>query len=94
MSDTAYKLKNLVFILGSALGAALTYPLCGTIIYLFNWQVAFYVTGALGVIWFISWWFTIYNTPNEHPTITKSELDYIRNSLGNSITTEKVCFKI
>jgi len=35
------------------------------------------VTGAIAVLWAIVWFFT-YHEPDDHPTVTKSELAYIR----------------
>lgn len=39
--------KFLSGMMASALGAAITMPICGLIIYHFNWQTTFYVTGKL-----------------------------------------------
>lgn len=37
--------------LGSSVGAAITYPLCATVVSWINWGAAFHVTSILGVIW-------------------------------------------
>jgi ACS family hexuronate transporter-like MFS transporter len=42
----------------------------------YGWGMAFIVTGGLGFIWFILW-FSIYRPAQEHPRVSKVELDYI-----------------
>ncbi|XP_047109159.1 sialin-like isoform X1 [Schistocerca piceifrons] len=76
--------------MGSSLGAALTFPLCGMIIHFFNWQTVFYVTGTIGILWFISWWWLVYDNPAEHPTISESELKRIQNAIGDSVSEKKL----
>lgn len=41
-----------------------------------NWQIPFLITGALSAIWVILW-LQIYKKPEEHPKVSKTELDYI-----------------
>lgn len=76
--------------LGSSVGAALTFPLCGLIIDRFNWEAVFHISGAIGVAWFIAWWCLVYDTPAEHPRISEEERLYIENSIGKAITKKKV----
>lgn len=40
--------------------------------------------GALGLIWSIIWWVVISESPEEDPHISAAELQYIKNSMGNS----------
>jgi len=42
----------------------------------YGWQMAFIVTGALGFVWVIFWWF-LYEKPELHKKIKKAELDHI-----------------
>lgn len=77
---------------GSSVGAALTFPLCGLIIDWMNWEAVFHTTGSIGVLWFIVWWFLAFDTPEKHPRISETEKLYIQNSLGNSLTRNKVRF--
>jgi len=44
----------------------------------YGWQWAFIATGALGFIWLI-FWLLLYHKPQEHPRISKAELDYIQS---------------
>ncbi len=43
-----------------------------------NWQIPFLITGLLSTIWVILWWKT-YRKPEEHPKVSKAELDYINS---------------
>ena len=78
------------FISGSSIGAAIIYPMCGLIINWFDWHMVFYVTSTIGVIWFISWWLCVYDSPEEHPRISAEELSYIKKSLGETVLKKKV----
>ncbi|CAG2063011.1 unnamed protein product, partial [Timema podura] len=50
--------------------------------------MVFYVFGGLGVVWFIPWLFLVYDTPQQHPRISKEERDYIQTSIG-TVPTKK-----
>ncbi|XP_049798966.1 sialin-like [Schistocerca nitens] len=82
--------KFMSAIMGSSVGAALTFPLCGMIIHFFNWQAVFYVTGTIGIIWFIGWWLLVYDNPADHPRISESELKHIQNGIGDSVSEKKL----
>lgn len=43
----------------------------------FGWQGAFMFTGALALLWVVLWW-AFYQTPEKHPNLSKSELEYIK----------------
>lgn len=43
-----------------------------------NWQIPFLITGVLSSIWVILWLRT-YKKPQDHPKVTKEELDYIQS---------------
>ena len=61
---------------GSNIGAMLA-PLIGAaVVALADWQAAFYVTGAIGLIWVV-FWLVFYRSPAEHPRISPSERAYI-----------------
>ncbi|XP_069705479.1 putative inorganic phosphate cotransporter isoform X2 [Periplaneta americana] len=81
--------KFLSAYMGSSIGAALTYPLCGLLISWFGWPSVFYVTGGIGVVWFIAWWVFVYDSPAQHPRISEKEKKYILDCLGKTVTTKK-----
>ncbi|NPV27547.1 MAG: MFS transporter [Firmicutes bacterium] len=58
-------------------GNAFAPPLVALIIVHWGWKMSFVITGAIAVVYsFI--WLLAYKDPDEHPKVTKSELDYIR----------------
>ncbi|KAL1464945.1 hypothetical protein WDU94_004545 [Cyamophila willieti] len=76
--------------LGSSFGLALSYPLCGFVIDLLGWEAAFYVTGTLGVLWYMAWMYVVYDTPDQHPRITVEEKEYIQSALGDTVSSKKL----
>ena len=70
---------------GSVFGLVITFPLCGYLSDQLGWESAFYVIGCISTIWFIFWWFLVFDTPDKHPRIETSELTYIKNELGATI---------
>jgi ACS family hexuronate transporter-like MFS transporter len=65
-----------IFNSGSNIGAMLA-PLIGALVVsLSGWQAAFYVTGAIGLLWVV-YWLMSYRSPAEHPRVSASELAYI-----------------
>ncbi|XP_068081841.1 vesicular glutamate transporter 1-like [Anabrus simplex] len=75
--------------MGSSVGAALTYPLCGLIIYYCGWRAVFYITGTIGVVWAVAWWKFVHDSPADHPYISGRELRYIQSSLFESVSKKK-----
>src|SRR3546814_3729889 len=47
------------------------------LVLMFDWRVAFYVTGLLGVLWLIAWW-ALYRHPDEHPKLSAGERAWIQ----------------
>ncbi|XP_049854257.1 sialin-like [Schistocerca gregaria] len=75
--------------MGGSIGTAVTFPLCGMLIHYLNWQSVFYVTSVIGIAWFVFWWWLVFDSPSQHPTITQKELAYIRSSLGDTVSERK-----
>jgi sugar phosphate permease len=59
------------------IGMVFAPPLVVWIIINWGWQTSFVITGAMAVIMGIIWQF-VYFEPDDHPTVSKSELAYIR----------------
>jgi len=53
-----------------------------------NWQIPFLITGVLSTIWVILWLKT-YSKPEEHPKLSKQELEYI-NSDSEEESNERI----
>lgn len=67
-----------IFNSGTNVGAVLcpiTVPwLCGHL----GWAMTFYITGSLGVVWLVLWWW-LYEAPEKHPRVSSAELAYIQS---------------
>ncbi|CAH0557662.1 unnamed protein product [Brassicogethes aeneus] len=68
-------------LMAQGLGVAITLPVCGYLITYLGWESVFYSTGAVGLIWSITWYFTIYDSPDLHPRISFEEKSNIKNRM-------------
>jgi MFS transporter, ACS family, hexuronate transporter len=66
-----------IFNAGTNIGAIVTPLIVPWIAVHLGWRWAFVFTGALGFAWLILW-LLFYRKPEEHPSCTRSELDYIQ----------------
>ncbi len=69
---------NGVIFAGVGAGAGLTPPLLVAIIAHHGWRAAFWFSAAVGVLAGIIWYFIARDTPQEHPLVSREELDKIR----------------
>jgi sugar phosphate permease len=63
-----------IFNSGSVSGNVLSLPLVTWLIAMSGWRGAFIVTGVIGLIWVLAWWF-IYRDPERHRAIAPREVD-------------------
>ncbi len=63
---------------GTVTGAVITPPLVIWMADRWGWRSAFLVTGALGLVWAIAW-FWFYHLPENHPNITAEELELLQS---------------
>lgn len=63
-----------IFNSGSTAGSALSLPLVTLLIAAVGWRGAFAVTGLLGVVWAVAWWF-VYRDPERHRAVAPREVD-------------------
>ncbi|XP_070492520.1 sialin [Chironomus tepperi] len=78
--------------MASALGAAITMPICGYFISWFGWESVFYLTGGIGVFWSICWFLLIFETPARHPRITPEERKEIEDAIGSTTSKTKPAY--
>ena len=88
-------------IIGTQFGTVISLPLSGVLCDLEldnGWPFAFYVPGIIGVIWFIFWFFLVFDSPAVHPRIAEDEKRYILASTGVSrqkkVGIHSFCFPI
>ena len=65
-------LATSLFQMGTSVGNMIAPPLVAFCILAWNWQAAFYVTGALSLVWAGLWWFG-YRDPADHPRLSEAE---------------------
>jgi len=63
---------------GTNIGAVVAPLAVPWILGVYGWQEVFVITGGLGLLWLIPWWF-IYDRPTQHKKLSKAELDYIQS---------------
>ena len=65
------------FNIGASVGSMLAPPLVVWAILTYNWQSAFVITGALGLVW-VGLWLAFYQSPDRHPALSAGEREYIK----------------
>ncbi|QPB80279.1 MFS transporter [Proteus sp. GOKU] len=64
-------------------GPAIAPPILVAIIVPFGWRGLFYIAGLIGLV-FVLLFLYLYHQPEKHPTISKEELDYIKEGGGGT----------
>jgi len=70
-----------IYVSGQFIGLALLSPILAIIQTKFGWQGMFAITGAVGLVWGLVWYF-VYRDPLDHPKVNRAELDYIESGGG------------
>jgi MFS transporter, ACS family, hexuronate transporter len=65
-----------VYNIGASVGSMLAPPLVVWAILHYNWQAAFVITGALGLVW-VALWLVCFHSPARHPRLSPEERQYI-----------------
>jgi MFS transporter, ACS family, solute carrier family 17 (sodium-dependent inorganic phosphate cotransporter), other len=78
--------KFVFTMLGGNFGTVVTWTMLGLIIDFLDWKCAFYICGIISIIFSVVWFCFAANSPLTHPTISKSEVEYISSSLGDSVS--------
>lgn len=66
---------------GQFIGLAFLTPVLMAVQLYAGWRGLFYITGAIGLVWGIVWYF-FYHNPTEHTKINEAELDHIEKGGG------------
>ncbi|HEY0772008.1 MAG TPA: MFS transporter [Sphingobacteriaceae bacterium] len=67
-----------IFNSGTNVGAIVAPIVVPWIAVKWGWEMAFIITGAVGLIWLI-FWFLMYDVPSKHKRLSKEEFDYIHS---------------
>jgi len=87
-----------IYTSGQFAGLAFLAPALTTLQFYAGWQGLFIITGIIGVIWGIGWYF-IYRDPADHAKVNEAELDYIEKGGGlinrkkTTLTANRTLFK-
>lgn len=74
---------------GGTIGAVVSLALSGLLaVGPGGWPSVFYVSGGLGLVWAILWWWMGADSPLDHPSIDPCERDYIQTALNSSLQPE------
>lgn len=65
-----------IFNIGASFGSMLAPPLVVWAILHYNWQSAFVITGALGLVWVCAW-LLLYDAPKRHRRLSVAEAEHI-----------------
>ncbi len=65
-----------VYNIGASVGSMIAPPLVVWAILAYNWQSAFVITGAFGLIW-VALWLLLYESPEKHRRLSEQEKEYI-----------------
>lgn len=82
--------KFVAALMGGNFGTVVTWSLVGILIEGVGWSYAFYVPAAITLVMTIVWYCLVFDTPRDHPRISKEEREYIEKSLGDTFSEEKV----
>jgi len=67
---------------GASLGTVLSMPTSGYMCDRYGWESVFYLSGLLGIIWFLFWSWIVFDSPSKHPRISAEEKEYIAKCIG------------
>lgn len=65
---------------GNPLGGAIAGPIMGSLVLFIGWRLAFVAIAVLGFVWMIGWLKIARDKPEQHPTISQSELQLIQQA--------------
>lgn len=65
-----------IYNIGASLGSMAAPPLVAWAILVYDWQTAFVITGAMGLVW-VALWLLFYHPPDRHPRLSDAERAHI-----------------
>lgn len=74
-----------IFNSGANIGAIVAPATVPIIAEIWDWRVAFVLTGSVGFIWLI-FWFVLYEIPAKQKRVSKAEVDYINEQPAEELT--------
>ena len=78
---------------GAVLGVVVAFLLTAPISNAWGWPAAFYLSGALGLVWALLWFQFVTDKPEDHPRISLSELSLIKQGATHANPIHAVPWK-
>ena len=78
--------KFVFTMLGGNFGTIVTWSTFGPIIDSLDWKCALYISAVISMLFAVIWLCFVADAPDKHSSISKTELEYIQNSLGDSVS--------
>ena len=78
--------RSTITFTGAQIGTVITLSTGGILsdgTFLCGWPAIFYILGVAGCIWFVMWTVLFHETPQQHPNITRKELQFIKDDQGD-----------
>ncbi|KAK5646078.1 hypothetical protein RI129_004542 [Pyrocoelia pectoralis] len=75
---------------GSYFGTVVAMPVCALLAEELGWESIFYVSGCVGLLWFVFWLIFVADSPQNDRYIDEAELKYIQDSLGQRHVNRRV----
>jgi MFS transporter, ACS family, D-galactonate transporter len=82
-------LASSIFDSGSRVGSALSLPLVAWLISIAGWQGSFVITGLLGIVWVLAWWF-IYRDPERYRSIAPKAVEALLAQRGSQVADTQI----
>lgn len=74
---------------GTQVGIIIMSPFCGFMADTLGYEAAFYVIGALSLLWYALWLYFVFETPHDHPRIDPAEREALEDELSECGLTEQ-----
>ena len=68
-------------LIGGYLGYVLAFLLCGLMVDYASWKEVFYTSGASSLLICVFWIWLVYDSPDQHPTISEDEKVHIHSNV-------------
>ncbi|KAK3927977.1 Vesicular glutamate transporter 2 [Frankliniella fusca] len=75
--------------MGSSVGAALTFPLCGALVQTLGWPTVFYGCALVTALWLTAWTLLVFDSPAKHPRIAPEERRAIEKAIGDLVSSSR-----
>jgi MFS transporter, ACS family, hexuronate transporter len=69
---------------GAMIGATIAPPLIGGIALVYGWRSAFWITGALGLVWIVGWWWAYPKQPAQDAAAAKPSMKGVWGRLARA----------